>query len=150
MTKPTTRPVWPAKTHIRLYSHLIWHGISFVPEIVEGTCDQRRLWSDCADAQAVLSRCSSHVLLQVLLCARSFYVTWPVPYSLQHLSRGTAFPTKLHVRPAKTLISLRMRAVWSESSLSACRRFGSLASHRVFCEDSNQTTRTSRWIWVLT
>ena len=25
-------------------------------EAVEGTCDQRRLWSDCADAQADLSR----------------------------------------------------------------------------------------------
>ena len=29
------------------------------PEAVEGTCDQQRLWSDCADAQADLSlRCS--------------------------------------------------------------------------------------------
>ena len=30
------------------------------PEAVEGTCDQGRLWSDCADAQAVLSLCWSH------------------------------------------------------------------------------------------
>ena len=29
------------------------------------------------------------------------------------MSRGTAFPTRLHVLPAKTKISLRIRAVWS-------------------------------------
>ena len=32
-----------------------------------------------------------------------------------------------HVRPTKTQISLRIRAVWSESSLSARRNFASLA-----------------------
>ena len=32
-----------------------------------------------------------------------------------------------HVRPAKTQISLRIRAVWSESSLSARRNLGSVA-----------------------
>ena len=31
------------------------------------------------------------------------------------ISRDTAFPTRLHVRPAKTQISLRIRAVWSVS-----------------------------------
>ena len=30
------------------------------PEAVEGTCDQRRLWSDCAGAQADLSLRLSH------------------------------------------------------------------------------------------
>ena len=29
-------------------------------EAVEGACDQRRLWSDCADAQSDLSLCWSH------------------------------------------------------------------------------------------
>ena len=29
-------------------------------EALEGTCDQRRLWSDCADAQADLSLCWLH------------------------------------------------------------------------------------------
>ena len=29
-------------------------------EAQEDTCDQRRLWSDCADAQADLSLCWSH------------------------------------------------------------------------------------------
>ena len=35
--------------------------------------------------------------------------------------------TSWHMRPTKTQISLRIRAVWSESSLSAWRNFASLA-----------------------
>ena len=38
------------------------------PESVEGTCNQRRLWSDCADAQADLNLSWLHVLLKVLSC----------------------------------------------------------------------------------
>ena len=36
---------------------------------------------------------------------------------------------KMTVRPAKTQISLGIRPVWSESSLSAWRKLGSLATH---------------------
>ena len=36
---------------------------------------------------------------------------------------------KISVRPAKTQISLGIRPVWSESSLSAWRNLGSLATH---------------------
>ena len=43
------------------------------------------------------------------------------------------------VRPAKTQISLGIRPVWSESSLSAWRKLGSLATHLVHSEDSDQT-----------
>ena len=43
------------------------------PEAVEATCDQRRFWSDCADAQADLSRRWLQLLLQVLLCIGYFY-----------------------------------------------------------------------------
>ena len=35
------------------------------------------------------------------------------------MSRGTAFSTKLHERPAQTLVNLRIRAVWSEFSQAA-------------------------------
>ena len=38
-------------------------------------------------------------------------------------------PTKWHVRSVKTQISLGIRPVWSESSLSAWRKLGSLAIH---------------------
>ena len=40
-------------------------------------------------------------------------------------------PTKWHARPAKIQISLSIRPVWSEFSLSAWRKLGSLATHWV-------------------
>ena len=44
-----------------------------------------------------------------------------------YMSRLMTKPTELHVRPANTQISLGMRPVWSESSLSTWRKLGSLA-----------------------
>ena len=55
---------------------------------------------------------------------------------------------KVPVRPAKTLISLGICPVWSESSLSAWRKLGSLATHWVHSEDSDQTGQMPRLIWV--
>ena len=52
------------------------------------------------------------------------------------------------VRPAKTQISLGIRPVWSESSLSAWRKLGSLATHWAQSEDSDQTGWMPRLIWV--
>ena len=55
-------------------------------------------------------------------------------------------PTKWHMRRAKTQISLGIRPVWSESSLSAWRKLGSLATKWAHSEDSDQTVRMSlRW-----
>ena len=62
---------------------------------------------------------------------------------MSHLARK---PTKWHVRPAKTQIC----PVWSESSLSAWRKLRSLATHWAHREDSDQTGRMSRHIWVFT
>ena len=56
---------------------------------------------------------------------------------------------KMSVRPAKTQISLGIRPVWSESSLSAWRKLGSLADHQAHSEDIDQTGRMPRLIWVL-
>ena len=64
-----------------------------------------------------------------------------------HLSRLMTKPTEWHVRPAKTQINLGICSVWSESSLSARRKFGSLATHWAHSEDSDQTG-TPRLIWV--
>ena len=55
---------------------------------------------------------------------------------------------KVNVRPTKTQISLGIRPVWSESSLSAWRNLGSLATHWSHSEDSDQSWRTPRLIWV--
>ena len=65
-----------------------------------------------------------------------------------HMSRNMTKPTKWHVRPAKTQISLGIRPVWSESSLSAWRKLGSLATHWAHSEYSDQTGRMPRLIWV--
>ena len=54
----------------------------------------------------------------------------------------------MSVRPAKTLISLGICPVWSESSLSTWRKLGSLATHWAHSEDSDQTGRMPRLIWV--
>ena len=45
-----------------------------------------------------------------------------------YMNRLLTKHTKWHVRPAKTQISLGIRAVWSESSLSTWRKLGPLAS----------------------
>ena len=52
-----------------------------------------------------------------------------------HLSRLMIKPTKWHVRQTKTKINLGIRPVRSESSLSAWRNLGSLATHWTHCED---------------
>ena len=53
-----------------------------------------------------------------------------------------------HVRPTKTQIRLRMRAVWSESSLDAWRNFAWLAIENELSEDSDQTARIPNVIWI--
>ena len=53
---------------------------------------------------------------------------------------------KMTVHPAKTPISLGICPVWSESSLSAWRKLGSLATHLAHSEDSDQTGRMPRLI----
>ena len=55
---------------------------------------------------------------------------------------------KMTVRPAKTQISLGIRPVWSESSLSAWSKLGSFATHWANSEDSDQTVQMSRLIRV--
>ena len=58
-------------------------------------------------------------------------------------------PTKWYVRPAKTQISPYICPVWSEFSLSAWRKLGSLATHWAHSEDSDwadaQTDLSPLW-----
>ena len=70
-----------------------------------------------------------------------------------YMSRLMAKPTTLHVRPKNTQISLGIRPVWSESSLSTRRKLGSLASsyplnaHRRLWSDwaDSQTDLSLHW-----
>ena len=64
------------------------------------------------------------------------------------MSRIVTKPTKWHVRPAKTQISLGIHPVWSESSLFVWRKLESLATHLAHSKDSDQTGRMPRLIWV--
>ena len=56
--------------------------------------------------------------------------------------------TKWLLCPAKTQISLGIRLVWSESSLSAGRIIWSLATKKAHTEDTDKTGRMPRLIWV--
>ena len=57
----------------------------------------------------------------------------------KNTSRDMTKPTKWHLRPTKTQLTLGIRPVWSESSLFAWRKLGSLATHWAHSEDSDQT-----------
>ena len=90
----------------------------------------------------------------VLPWCSSVYVIFPcwtfLPVQIRkfHLSHLVTKPTQWHVHPAKTQISLGIRPVWSESSL--CAQWvaeGPSFLHRD-SEDSDQTGRMPRLIWV--
>ena len=68
------------------------------------------------------------------------YVSWLESSKLsriphEYMSRDMTKSTKWHVRPVKTRISLGIRPVWPESSVSAWRKLGSLATHWAHSED---------------
>ena len=87
-----------------------------------------------------------------IVLARLFYQSVVILVRLQKLKFIYELrhdkTNKVSVRPAKTQISLGIRSVWSESSLSAWRNIWSLATHWAHSEDSDQTGRMSRLIWV--
>ena len=69
---------------------------------------------------------------------------------ISHTSHLMTKPTKWALRPAKTQISLGIHPVWSESSLSAWRKVGSLATHWAHSEDwshwaDTQANQSLRW-----
>ena len=96
-----------------------------------------------AKAQVSLHICTASS--QPLPLAQTMYRT---TVSFTHMSSLTTKPTKWHVRPAKTQTSLGICQVWSESSLSAWRKLGSLSTHWAHSKDSDQTGWMPRLIWV--
>ena len=67
-----------------------------------------------------------------------------------HLSLRMTKPTKWHVRPAKTQIRLSIRPVWSESSLCTLWVAKDPLLLNADSENSDQTGRMHRLIWVFT
>ena len=87
---------------------------------------------------------------KILMHFSLFKVPWinePSQWCWICLNRLMTKPTKWQVHPAKTQISLGIRPVWSESSLSAWRKLRSLATHWVHSKDSDQTGRMPRLVW---
>ena len=85
-------------------------------------------------------------------CSKSLWIVYSVRSYIVESQSTCESPhdktNKVTVRPAKTQISLGIRPVWSESSLPAWRNLGSLATHWAHREDSDQTGRMPRLIWV--
>ena len=78
----------------------------------------------------------------------SIFCKLPSPEDFIHINRNARQRTFGHVRPAKIQISLRIRAGWSESSLGAFWIAKDAKFLHADNEDSNQTARMRRLIWV--
>ena len=78
-------------------------------------------WSETPETCFLVTRLNFHTVS-----------TWTKNYEPPHDKIN-----KMTVRPAKTQISLGIHPVWSESSLSAWRKHGSLAAHWAHSENSD-------------
>ena len=67
-----------------------------------------------------------------------------------HVSRDMRFPTMWYVRSAKSQISLRIRAVWSEPLLVACIFYECWATDWTLFGVSKLKMRMHRLVWVYT
>ena len=65
---------------------------------------------------------------QIILIKQCCFIVWEYCWA-QKIEPRHDKTNKVSVRPTKTQISLGIRPVWSESSLSAWRNFGSLATY---------------------
>ena len=102
------------------------------------------------DGEAVVTNDWCIIVIVILPCIN---VTSRIYYRSHRLTKTClnhlmSKPTKWHVRPAKPQISLGIRPVWSEFSLSAWRNIWSLAIRWTHSEDPDQTGRMPRLIWV--
>ena len=83
----------------------------------------------------------SHIVTQSGQTHKTMLIFIVQLHRYYNMSRPMTKPTKWHMRPVKTQISLGSRPVWSASSLSTWRKLGSLTSHWAHSEDSDQTGR---------
>ena len=102
----------------------------------------------CFDMFTRMWKSDSTIWYETVQKSRNLHLQWRSDLIIKQMSRLVTKPTKWHVRSAKTQISLGIRPVWSESSLSEWRKLGSLAIHWAHSEDSDQTGRMPRLIWI--
>ena len=128
------------------------------------SCGQRRRWSDWMDAQADPSLrwaqrsfywfCHDAARLKTMSFVWLIWKEILWKYSIQSLKKQLAYEpprdktNNVAVRPAKTQISLGIRPVWSESSMSIQRVAKNPRFLHADSEDSDQTGRMPRLIWV--
>ena len=68
-SKVSDQPIYPPSI-----ARVLFYPSLDIPEAVEDTCDQRRLWSDCADAQADQSLRWSHKSYYRLLSCAVYFI----------------------------------------------------------------------------
>ena len=148
MTKLTKWHVRPAKTNQpgRLIGIFAERSMgSRVPKL--SSCGQRRLWSDWANAQADLRWAHMlfcwfcHALVIMLFVGLFSYVE-------DHVSHDASRHAVGYAHPAKIQINMLIRAVGSESSQGAFWIDKNAKFLHAVNEDSNQTARMRRLIWV--
>ena len=86
--------------------------------------------------------------LKSIFCTSGIFQSDHYTADVLYLSHLMIKPTKWHVRPAKTQLSLGIRPVWSESSLCAQWVAKDPSFLHADSEDSDQTGRMPRLIWV--
>ena len=92
---------------------------------------------------------NKHFMAMINVSAYTWLTLSVYPYNINiKLNYNTTKSTKRPECQVKTQISLGTCPIWSESSLTAWRKLGSLATHWAHTEDSDQTWRMSRLIWV--
>ena len=134
MTKLTKWFVRPVKTQISQCIRPVWSESSLCAQWVAQ--HQKFLHADSEDWS------ESPLGAQIIFVG---FVMRRLKYADIHRNEPRHDKTnKVSVRPAKTQIS----PVWSETSLSAWRNLGSLATHWAQSKDSDQTRRMPRLIWV--
>ena len=134
MTKPTKWPACQAKTQISLGIRPVWsessHEETLGPQLPIERTVKTLIWLVGCPGWSVFAERKYHFI--------GFIMRWFIWAATWQNQQNECAPSK-SVCP-----------VWSESSLSAWRNLGSLATHWVHSEDSDQTERMPRLICVFT
>ena len=102
----------------------------------------------CDGSRIIGPRRTAHLYLQIIVMVNLLYSSYLTKGLKEQMSCLMTKPTKRHVRPAKTQISLGTRPVWSEPSLCAQWVAKDPTFLHVDSEDSDQTEQMPRLIWV--
>ena len=122
--------------------YLLLLSVKFEPDLERNISTGFTGLNDTDIGKITVMRLYQNIALLYILAAVLFL------RSIDNLSHLMTKPTKWHVCPAKTWVSLGICPVWSKSLMSTWRNHGSLATHWAHSEDSDQTGQMPRMIWV--